>query len=76
MIHTWGSIKGMEELTPSEVKHELRKQAEFSGQLETLGIILLIFSKPGNKLNEHSIQPPDHINRFFLKSLIHSISRH
>lgn len=58
-----------------EVEEELREQAELSGELEAIGVVLLIVSKAVHQLDEEPVEPPDHIHLLLGGRVVDSLTR-
>ena len=66
----------MQELTSTEVEHELGEEGELTRELEAARVVLLVLSEPGDQLDQHAIDPAYHIDGFFTLCLEHGLSRH
>jgi hypothetical protein len=59
----WRVVENLQELTSTQVEHELRIDREILSQLETRWIFFSVFSKLLTQSNQHPIKPPQDIGR-------------
>ena len=59
----WRVVENLQELTSTQVEHELRINREILSQLETRWIFFSVFSKLLTQSNQHPVEPPQNIGR-------------
>ena len=69
-------IKDLQELTPPQMKHELRIDTEIIRQPKSRRVLFPIIRKLLTKPNQHPIQPPQNIRRIINLRLEHRNPRH
>ena len=52
----------MQELTSSEVEHELREETKLTRKLEAAWVVLFVLRESCNEFNQHPVEPPDNID--------------